>query len=70
MFTTPTDEEGRMKTVIATLNMPISEGGTNSNYMHNLAISQSYKGLKLLLSDTKFITTLNSMLIHHIFQEN
>ena len=31
--------------------------------MHNLPKSQSYQGLKLLLSDTKFMTTVSSMLI-------
>ena len=31
--------------------MPISEGDTNSSHMHNLAKSQSYQGLELLMSD-------------------
>ena len=53
-----------------TLNISISKGGTNSSHMHNLAKSQSYQGLKLLLSDTKLMTTVNSMLIYHRFQEN
>ena len=53
-----------------TLNIPISEGGTNSSFTHNLAKSQSYGGLKLLLSDTKFMTMVNSMLTYHRFQGN
>jgi hypothetical protein len=32
------------------LNIPISEGGTNSSRTHNLAKSLSYRGLKLLLT--------------------
>ena len=52
------------------LNLLISEGGTNSSHTHNLAKSQSYRGLKLLLSDTKSMTTVNSRLIYHRFQEN
>ena len=36
---------------------------------HNVAKPQSYQGLKLLLSDTKFMITVNSMLIHHGLQE-
>ena len=28
--------------LITTLNIPISEGGTNSSHMHNVAQSQSY----------------------------
>ena len=35
------------------LNITISEGNINSNHMYNLVKSQSYQGLKLLLSDTK-----------------
>ena len=57
--------------IITTLNIPISEGDTNSSCMYNLAKFQSYRGLKLLLSDNdfmqtnsnsfdQFITTLNS----------
>ena len=53
-----------------TLNIPIIEGGTNSNHTHNLVKSQSYEGLKLLLSDTKFMTMVHSMLTYHRFQEN
>ena len=49
--------------LITTLNIPISEGGTNSSHMHNVAQSQSYWGLKLLLSVTKFMKMVNSMLI-------
>ncbi len=45
-----------------TLNIPISEGGNHSSHMHNLAKSQNYQGLKLLLSDTKFMTTINTIL--------
>ena len=52
-----------------TLNIPIDEGGTNSSHMHNLAKSQSYRGLELLLSDTKFMKMVNSMLIYHRLQE-
>ena len=53
---------------IATLNILISEDGTHSNHMHNLAKSQSYQGLKLLLCDTKIMTTVNSIPFHHRFQ--
>ena len=49
---------------------PISEGGTNSSLMHNLVKSQSYQGLKLLLSDTKFMTVVKSMFMYHRFQQN
>lgn len=42
---------------ITTLNILISEGGTNSRVTQNLAKCQ---GLKLLLNDTKFMTTLCS----------
>ena len=56
--------------VLTTLNTPISEGGTNSSHTHNPAKSQSYQGLKLLLSDTKFMTTVYYLLIYHMFQEN
>ena len=49
---------------------PISEGGTNSSHMHDLAKSQSYGGLELLLSDTKFMTMVNPMFVYHKFQEN
>ena len=53
-----------------TLKVPISEGSTNSSRTHNLAKSQSYRGLKLLPSDTKFVTTANSTLIYYRFEEN
>ena len=53
-----------------TLNIPISEGGIHSSHTHNLAKPQNYQGLKLLLSDTKFMTTTNSILTYHSFQEN
>ena len=43
-----------------TLNIPISEGGTNSSHMHTLAKFQRYRGLELLLSDTRFMTMVNS----------
>ena len=52
------------------LNILVGEGGTNSSHTHNLTKSQNYQRLKLLLSDTKFMTTVNSMLICHRFQEN
>ena len=55
---------------VATLNIPTSEDGTNSSHTHNLTKSQSYHGLKLLLSDTKSTTTVNFMLMYHRFQEN
>ena len=42
---------------VTTLIIPISEGGTNSRHMHNLAKPQSYRGLKLLPSDIKFMNT-------------
>ena len=54
---------------LSTLNIASSEGGTNSSHMHNLAKSQSYQGLKLLLSDIKFMKKVKSMLIYHRFQE-
>ena len=53
-----------------TLNISIGEDGTNSRHVHNLAKSQIYQGLKLLLSDTKFMNTVNPMLVYHRFQEN
>ena len=56
--------------VFNTLNIPISEGGTNLSHTHNLAKSQSHEGLKLLLSDIEFMTTVNSMLIYHRYLEN
>ena len=46
-----------------TLNIPISEGGTNSCLMHNLFKSQSYQGLKFLPSDTKFMNTIGRKLV-------
>jgi len=39
-----------------TLNIPISEGCTNSSHMHIVVNSQSYRRLKLLLSNSKFLT--------------
>ena len=48
----------------------ISEGDTNSSHTHNLAKSQSCQGMLLLLSDIKFMKTVNSMLIYRRFQEN
>ena len=56
--------------VLTTLNTPISEGGTNSSHTHNPVKSQSYQVLKLLLSDTKFMTIVKYVLIYHRFQEN
>ena len=50
-----------------TLNLPISEGGTNSSHMHNLANPESHRGLKLLLSDTIFMVMINSTFIYHRF---
>ena len=55
--------------MLTALNIPISEGGTNSSETHNLAKSQSYRGLKLLLNDTKFMNTINSMLYYHRSQK-
>jgi hypothetical protein len=55
---------------ITTLNLPNREGGANSSHMHNRAKSQSYRGLKLLLSDTKFMSTVKSMFNYHRFQGN
>jgi hypothetical protein len=52
------------------LNIPISESGTNSSLTRILAKSQSYQGLKLVLSDTKFMIIVNSMLIYDRSQEN
>ena len=40
-----------------TLNIPISEGGTNSSHTHNLAKFQNYQRSKFLPSDTKFMNT-------------
>ena len=56
--------------MIAILNIPISEGGTNSSHTHNLAKIQSCVGFKLLLSAIEFMTMVNSMLIYHRFKEN
>ena len=56
--------------IFTTLNIPISEGDTNLSHMHYLAKSQSQRGLKLLLSDIEFMTTVISMLIYHQFQES
>ena len=52
-----------------TLNIPISEGVTNSRHMHNLDKSQSHRGLKLLLSDSNFMTTVNIMIINYKFKK-
>ena len=52
-----------------TLNIPISRGDITSSHTHNLAKSQSYRALKLLLSDTKFMPMVNSMLIYDRFQK-
>ena len=46
------DSEILLLSPFSTLNIPISEGGANLCHTHNLAKSQSYRGLKLLLSDT------------------
>jgi hypothetical protein len=54
---------------LARLNISISEGGTCSSCTHNLVKSQSYRGLKLLLSDTKSTTMVYIMFIYHIIQE-
>ena len=63
-------ESGGVRFVCA-LNTLISTGGTNSSHTHNdLAKSQSYQGLQLLLRDTNFMKTVNSMLIYYKFQEN
>jgi len=51
-----------------TLNVPISKGGANSSHKHVLVKSQSYWGLKILLSDPNFMTTVDSMLKYHRFQ--
>jgi hypothetical protein len=56
--------------LITAPNIPVSEGGTNSSHMHNLAESQRDRGLKLLPSDTKFMKTENSMFVCHTFQNN
>ena len=52
---------------LSTLNTTISEGGTDSTHTHNLVQSQSYPGLKLLLTDTKSTKTIHSMLMYHRF---
>ena len=67
IWTCATCQDGHVQ---ATQNIPISEGGTNSSRMHNLAKSQTYWGLKLLLSDIKCMATIISIVIYHIFQEN
>jgi hypothetical protein len=46
-----------------TPNIPISEGGTNSSHTHNVAKSQSYRGLEFLLSVTKIMNTCSYMLV-------
>ena len=46
-------EVGFEKMKVPTLSISIKEGGIESSHMHNLAKSQSYRGLKLLLNDTK-----------------
>ena len=48
---------------VATLSIPTREGGTNSSHTHNPAKPQSYRELKLLLSDTKFTKAVNFVLI-------
>ena len=58
-----------VKLLIITLNTLISEDGTNSGHTHILAICQSYRGLKLLLSDTIFMAMINSMLTYHRFKK-
>jgi hypothetical protein len=50
-------------------NISISESGINSSHTHNLAKPQSYQGLESLLSDIKFMTMVNSMIIYRRFQE-
>ena len=47
----------------------MSEDDTKSSHSHNLAKPQSYRGLKLLLSDSKFMTMVNFMLTYHRFQK-
>jgi hypothetical protein len=65
---TPSNESwGEQATI---LHIPISEGGKNSSHTHNLAKSQSHRGMKLLLSDNKFMTMVYSMFIYHKFQDN
>ena len=55
---------------LATLNIPISEGGTSSSRIAcTITPKQSYRGLKLLLSDTEFMTMVYFMFIYHRFQE-
>ena len=49
------------------LNIPISEGGIDSSQMQNVAKSQRLQELKLLLSDTKPMTMVNSRLVYHRF---
>ena len=56
--------------IFSILNKLIIEGGINSSHTHNLTKSQSPQGLKLLLSDSKFMITVIYMLIYHQFQEN
>ena len=46
-----------------TLNIPISEGGTNSCRVHNLVKSQRYERLKISPSDTKFMNTIGRNLV-------
>ena len=53
---------------VSTQNILISESGTNSSHMYNLAKSQSYRRLKLLLENTKFMNLINSRLIYHRYQ--
>jgi hypothetical protein len=54
---------------ITALIIPISEGGTNLSHTHKLAETQKSSRGEFLLSDTKFMTTVNTMLIYHKFQE-
>jgi hypothetical protein len=51
------------------MNIPTSDDGTKSSHSHNLAKSQSYRGLKLLLSDSKFMAMVNSMFTYHRIQK-
>jgi hypothetical protein len=54
--------------VVVALNIPIIEV-VLIQVTHNLAKSQSYQGLRLLLRDTTFMKTVKSRLIYHRFQE-
>lgn len=52
-----------------TLNMPISNVGANSSYVHNIFRFQTYQGVILLLNDNKFMQMINFMLIKHRFRK-